>query len=195
MSLDKRVSVYKGYETPLYTVLEQSKNIEVRLYAGKLVAEVEVVGQRDKAINEGFTILAKYIFGDNVSKEKISMTTPVNQLKSNENISMTTPVLQIGENDRWIVQFVMPSKYTLNSLPLAKDSRIIFKSLEEMKKVVIRFSGFISDKNLLRNLKELDDFITKKSLKVCNLPQYAFYDPPWTLPFMRRNEIAYVIVG
>lgn len=87
---------YKGYEMPRYSVIERNGNIEVRNYKEALIAEVEVVGDRDKAINEGFRILAGYIFGNNLSKEKISMTTPVSQSKINEKIAMTTPVVQSG---------------------------------------------------------------------------------------------------
>ncbi len=118
---------YKGYESPRYSVIKKDGVIEVRHYETSLVAEVEVVGDRDKAINEGFMILAGYIFGNNLSKEKIAMTTLVSQSKANEKIAMTTPVVQSGADDRWDIQFTMPSKYTLDTLPSAKDARIQFR--------------------------------------------------------------------
>lgn len=185
---------YKGYETPAYTILEKHNDIEVRLYGSRLLAEVEVTGDRDKAINDGFRILAGYIFGNNLSREKISMTTPVSQSRSSEKIAMTTPVVQSGALDRWNIEFTMPSKYTLDTLPSSKDARIQFRIARPVKKAVIRFSGPTTKGNLSRNLGRLEDFIKKNKLSVQQPPFYEFYDAPWTLPFMRRNEIAFIVM-
>ena len=186
-------TTYKGYESLKYTVQDKKDNIEFRSYEPALIAEVEVKGERDEAINEGFRILAGYIFGNNLTKEKISMTTPVRQINASEKIAMTTPVVQSGDLDRWNVQFMMPSKYTLATLPSAKDDRIKFRVAPAVTMVVIKFSGSITKSNLSQNLKKLEDFIEQNSLKVQRPPQYAFYDAPWTLPFMRRNEIAFIV--
>ena len=188
-------SIYKGYESLKYTVEEKKNNIEIRRYAPALIAEVEVLGERDLAINAGFRILAGYIFGNNISKVKIPMTTPVAQIQKNEKIAMTTPVAQIGAGDKWIVQFMMPSQYTLDTLPKAKDEQIQFKMTKAVKMVVIRFPGLISQMNLAKHLEVLEGFIFKESMKVQRPYQYMFYDAPWTLPFMRRNEIAFIITS
>ncbi len=122
------------------------------------------------------------------------MTTPVSQSKSNEKIAMTTPVVQSGSVDRWKIQFTMPSKYTLDTLATAKDARIQFRMTQPIKKVVIKFSGSITKRNLSGNLNKLEDFIKQNKLLVQEPPEYAFYDAPWTLPFMRRNEISFTLI-
>ncbi len=139
---------------------------------------MEVSGERNEAINSGFRILAGYIFGNNFSKEKIAMTTPVNQAKS----------AQV-----WMVRFMMPSKYSLETLPKPRDQRIQFKVTKPVKKVVIRFSGFISENNINQHVLKIKGYINEHSLEVQGEPQYMFYDAPWTLPFMRRNEIAFIL--
>ena len=122
-------------------------------------------------------------------------TTPVAQIQKNEKSAMTTPVAQIGAGDKWIVQFMMPSQYTLDTLPKAKDEQIQFKMTKAVKMVVIRFPGLISQMNLAKHLEVLEGFIFKESMKVQRPYQYMFYDAPWTLPFMRRNEIAFIITS
>ena len=168
--------MYKGYETLKYQVLDKKGNIEIRTYQPSLIAEVDVRGERKQSINEGFRILAAYIFGSNLSKQKIKMT---------------TPVVQMPLDNSWKVRFMMPSQYSLDNLPRTKDSRIHFLISPVIKMIVIRFSGLITDDNLSQHLKLLQDYIKQNNLAVGKDYRYAFYDAPWTLPFMRRNEIAY----
>ncbi len=106
---------------------------------------------------------------------------------------MTTPVVQMGNADRWKVQFMIPAKYTLENLPKAKDERIQFRMSPSVKMVVIRFSGAINENNLNQNLEKLEEFVKQNNLNIQRPHQYAFYDAPWTLPFMRRNEIAFIL--
>lgn len=108
---------------PSYTVIQSQGNIEVREYAPMIVAEVEVSGPRKEAINQGFRLLASYIFGENSPNEKIAMTAPVMQEKGEE-IAMTAPVMQQGSSDHWKVRFVMPENYTMESLPKPKSDKI-----------------------------------------------------------------------
>ncbi|MEI8390797.1 MAG: heme-binding protein [bacterium] len=179
------------YETPEYQVIKSYKNIEIRKYPSYLVAEVTTTGERDKAANEAFMILFDYISGKNIPNEKIPMTVPVTQ--SGEKISMTIPVQQIKENNNWKLSFVVPSKYTLENVPKPKDERIKIYKQEESRRAVIRFSGLSSESNLSKNKQKLDNFIKENGFKIKSEPIYAFYDAPFTLPFLRRNEIMYII--
>lgn len=184
---------YNGYETPKYMVEKQVGNIEIRQYQPKLIAEVEVDGNRDDAVGKGFRILAGYIFGKNISGDKVAMTAPVYQ-KSSTKIAMTSPVNQTPKktqkgSETWLINFTMPSKYALENLPKAKDERIKFK-VENSKKIVsITFSGFWSDKKFATQSLELEKFITQNNLKPKSTATLAYYNDPFTFPWNRRNEV------
>lgn len=189
---------YKGYEQAPYMVVRQDGAVEIRDYASILVAEVTVSGERDAAISQGFRILAGYIFGGNVPSAKIAMTTPVTQQagasdQKGETIAMTTPVTQSGTDESWVVQFMMPSRYSLENLPAPKDKRITFRMTKPEQRVVIRFSGFATSSNLAKHLNQLESFVRDQNLNVIHPHYYAFYDDPFTLPFWRRNEIGFVV--
>ncbi len=177
-------------ETPPYQVIQSADKIEVREYAPIIVAEVEVAGERGKAINAGFRILADYIFGNNVPEQSIAMTAPVIQQKGAK-IAMTAPVSQTRDGDLWKVRFTMPSSYTIETLPKPNNPGIKIIATPGHRIAAIRFSGFWTDRNLRKNLEKLDAFIQERGLKTAGDPVYAFYNPPWTLPFFRRNEVLY----
>lgn len=177
-------------ETPPYKVIQSVEKIEVREYAPMIVAEVEAAGERGKAINTGFRILADYIFGSNAPAQNIAMTAPVIQQKS-EKISMTAPVTQTQSGGLWKVQFTMPAAYTMETLPRPNNPAIKIIAAPAHRTAAVRFSGFWSDRNLRKHLKQLETFIQEQDLKTTGDPIYAFYNPPWTLPFFRRNEIHY----
>jgi effector-binding domain-containing protein len=181
-------------ETPPYQVIQSAEKIEVREYAPMIVAEVEVAGKRSKAINAGFRILADYIFGNNAPGQNIAMTAPVIQQKG-EKIAMTAPVSQTQAGDLWKVRFTMPSSYTRETLPKPNNPAIKIIATPGHRTVGIRFSGFWTDRNLRKNLEKLDAFIQAQGLKTSGDPAYAFYNPPWTLPFFRHNEILYDLQG
>jgi hypothetical protein len=191
------------YEEPRHSVVDQAGNIQIRQYEPALMAEVEVTGDRGAAVNSGFRILAAYIFGSNSARESISMTAPVTQTpqrepraEKNEVIAMTAPVTQTpvasGEQGSaakvWRVQFMMPSKYTPDSLPAPKDARIRFLTEPGQKRAVIRFSGRSSDDNVNSHRQELERFVQERGLKTSGAYTYAMYDDPFTLPWNRRNE-------
>jgi len=179
-------------EIPSYKVIKSFKNIEVREYDPVIVAQVQVAGEREKAINDGFRLLADYIFGNNISKEKIAMTAPVMQQKG-EKIPMTAPVTQVRENDHWLVEFTMPSVYTMESLPKPNNSKVVLKRKEAGRCVVVRFSGLWNQNSMKENQDKLDIYVKDNDIGISGPPTYAFYNPPWTLPFLRRNEIIYTI--
>lgn len=197
----------RNVATPEFSVIKKEGNIELRRYQPMLVAEVTVSGERKQAINSGFRLLADYIFGNNIaqksSDKKIAMTAPVKQhsdkiamtapvMQNKVKIDMTSPVMQ-GElqKNQWNVQFVMPAHYTLKTIPKPVNQQVKLVEVPAHKVIVIRFSGFSTDKNMQQHIDELKQYIKKNKLSVDGEPEFAFYNPPWTLPFMRRNEVMF----
>ena len=187
-------SIVSNVEQPKYRVVESESNIEVRDYAPIIVAETEVSGERREAIRKGFRIIADYIFGNNTAAKKVPMTAPVVQ-QGSEKIAMTAPVTQQGDGNRWRVHFIMPSTYTMETLPKPNNSAIELKEVGAKRFAVIRFSGMAGEDSLQRHTKELNEFISARGLTPLSEPTYAFYNPPWTLPFLRRNEVMVEISG
>jgi hypothetical protein len=180
-------------EEPKFTLLEKSEPFEFRAYAPLIVAKVKVEGDLDAASDQGFRLIAAYIFGKNQISEKISMTAPVGIESSDQNksakIAMTAPVGIESSGKQWTVSFVMPAEYTLASLPKPLDPQVKIRELPAEKKAVIIFSGFYNDEKVKEKTQALRDWMNIKNLKPIGEPQFARYNPPWTLPFMRRNEV------
>lgn len=158
-----------------YTVIQNDGKIEIRDYPSFIVAETEVCGAQRPAISNGFRLIADYIFGHNISSKKIAMTAPVTQ--------------QSGGFGVWEIRFIMPSSYTIQSLPCPKNDRVKIKTLDAKRFAVIRFSGIGNQKRLDQEQKKLEEFIVAQNLTPLAKPIYAFFNPPWTLPFFRRNEV------
>ena len=175
-------------EQPKYRLVESDQSIEIRDYAPVIVAEADVSGERDKVIDEGFRIIADYIFGNNLSSQKVAMTAPVTQ-QASEKIGMTAPVTQQGEGNSWQVRFIMPASYTMETLPEPKNPAVKLREIDGKRFAVIRFSGFAGEDSLKRHTDQLTEFVRAKKLIAVSTPTYAFYNPPWTLPFLRRNEV------
>jgi hypothetical protein len=161
-------------ENPEYTIIESHDQIEIRDYDKFIVAQVLVKEDFKTARRIGFKFLAHYIFGDNIEHLKIAMTAPVMQQK---------------QENAWNIIFMMPSIYSFDALPKPFNNKIKLLEIPHKIFVVIRFSGLASDSNIARNLAKLKDFISEQNLKPLSNEIYAFYSPPWTLPFMRRSEI------
>lgn len=180
--------VASNVETPDYEVLAKDGQIEIRQYAPVIVAEANVEGEREQAIGRGFRIIADYIFGNNLASEKVAMTAPVTQ-QSSEKIAMTAPVTQQPDGNLWKVRFVMPAKYTLKALPRPVNPEVELVEVPATRFVAIRFSGFANQRSLDSHSEQLQKYIERENLNPISKPVYAFYNDPWTLPFMRRNEV------
>jgi len=176
-------------EEPKYFVIENAPPFELRVYESSIVAEVKVDGDMDSASSQGFRLLAAYIFGKNRINEKIAMTAPVGFEGKSTTIAMTAPVGIESNQGISTVWFVMPSQYTLESLPQALDQRVQLREVLATKKAVIMFSGFYSEEKVKEKTAELERWIQEKNLQAIGLPNFARYNPPWTLPFLRRNEV------
>ena len=175
-------------EQPDYTVTMSDGAIEIRSYGSMIAAEAEVKGERKAAINEGFRLIAAYIFGANKLNARIAMTAPVQQ-QSAQKIAMTAPVTQQTTGDSWTVRFIMPSSWTLETLAEPNDPRVTLKPVPAKRMLVIRFSGNANDSLIRAKTEELQTYAVDKKLVTVGEPLLAFYNPPWTLPFFRRNEV------
>lgn len=177
-------------EEPSFTVAVHEGDFEVRDYPALVVAEVSVSGSRDEASSAGFRLLAAYIFGGNTRRQNIAMTAPVLQERaSGESIAMTAPVTQSGGDGAWVVRFTMPATYALESLPAPNDARVRLVSVPPQRHAVVRFSGLARPDEVDRRTGALRTFIEQQHLSATGAPSLARYDPPWTLWFMRRNEV------
>ncbi len=185
-------------EEPKFKLLEKDKDFELRLYAPKIIAEVLINGTLQESSSKGFRLIADFIFGNNTSQsgksERISMTAPVSVEARAEKISMTAPVGVHQASNGWKVYFVMPSQYTLDSLPKPNNPLVNIKEIPEQKFAVIRFSGLVNEEKMRKKLSELEKWLASKKLKSIGQPELARYNPPWTLPFLRRNEVMVEIV-
>lgn len=176
------------YEEPSYRVFNKEGDCELRDYPKVVAASVEVSGTRKEGANTAFKILAGYIFGKNVSQKKIAMTVPVTE-KVSEKIAMTTPVTTEESASSMKMTFFMPSKYSLENLPKPLDDRIRFSEVDSKYYAVVRFSGFADEKAISENTSKLRTYMQKVGTNAVAEPVCAFYNPPWTLPFLRRNEV------
>ena len=160
---------------PVYTLIEKIDDVEIREYAPMAVAQIAVAPEdRMDAANAGFMPLANYIFAKSREGEKLAMTAPVQQQTQDKG---------------WGVTFVMPEGYSTKNLPKSDDARVTIKDMPKTRYAVIRFSGRPTDSNVSENETKLNDFIKNHKLKTIGKPLYNYYNPPWTPPFMRRNEV------
>ena len=180
--------IMSDVEQAKYTVVLVQDDNEIRDYAPAIVAEATVSGTREEAIRQGFRVIADYIFGNNIAGEKVAMTAPVLQ-QSSEKIAMTAPVTQQAKGNQWQVRFVMPAHYTMATLPKPNNAEVKLKQISGKRFAAERFSGSTSEDNLQEHTQTLMAFIKAQKLHALSAPTYAFYNPPWTLPFLRRNEV------
>ena len=158
-------------EEPVYRVEKawEAEQIEIRAYAPRAMA---VTGMNEDS-DGGFKVLAGYIFGGNAEEEKIAMTAPVQQ-------SMA------GEKE---MAFMMPAEYALEDLPAPEDQRVSFREAPAYTAAVIQFSGWASAEKADEKWQQLRGFLISEGIDITGEPTLNQYNPPWTLPFMRRNEI------
>ncbi len=183
----------RNLEEPAYTVLEKRKGYEIREYKPYIIAETTVTGDQRAGINQGFSIIAGYIFGDNTSKQKIPMTTPVLEEVGggvSEKIAMTVPVIdtEAAENERTI-SFVLPSKYTLDTLPTPNDDRVKLVEVPAQKVAALRFTWYGTPARVESQKAKLQTMLIRDNLTTIGNLRTAFYNPPLSMPLILRNEI------
>jgi hypothetical protein len=176
-------------EEAKYKVAEKDDRFEIRDYAPHILAETIVEGDLEEAGNKAFNRLFRYISGDNRSRTKVTMTAPVSQQPMGEKIKMTAPVEQRRVQEKWAVSFMMPASYTLKILPEPEDPNITLRQVPARRMAAVHYSGFWSEKRYLRYKLELESWIQERGLTVVGDLIWARYNPPFTLWFLRRNEI------
>jgi hypothetical protein len=183
-------------EEPEYEVEGFIGELEVRRYPARVVAETFVEGLDEEAAREeGFRRLAHFIFGGNGAKRRISMTTPVSSgapdTARGEHIDMATPMTsgRAVADDGYVVTFTMPHDLDLASLPTPDDARVVVRELPETRVAVLRYHGTYSKERTEEKRNELLRRLDDAGVKLKGEPTFAGYDPPSTLPFLRRVEV------
>jgi len=176
-------------EKPTYQLIQKEGPFEIRRYDPYITSELKVKALNHRqAASIGFSPLANYIFGGNTSRKKITMTAPVSAQSRSEKIAMTAPVAVTGE-DTFNVSFVIPSKYTLDTLPIPDDDRVRFVEHPPQTFAAIRFSGPFKQDNFDKHIRKLRTWINAKGLEAIADPVIAGYNAPITPNFLKHNEI------
>ncbi|MBM3360651.1 MAG: SOUL family heme-binding protein [Candidatus Methylopumilus sp.] len=179
-------------EEPEFISIEKKDLFEIREYQPKLIAQVLVTGTFDSASSKGFRLLADFIFGNNKTKEgskKIDMTAPVVTRDASEKIDMTTPVVSEETERGWYISFNMPKQYSKDTLPVPNNPEVKIIEVPTEKFAVITFSGLVRERKYVEMLNLLNEEMRKRNLEPKGHVILARYNPPWTLPFLRRNEL------
>ncbi len=187
------VSVFLGgcatVPEPAQKVVSRNDGYEIREYAGYVVAETTVSGPWKEALNEGFRRLFSYISGNNEGRTKVEMTAPVLSGEP-ERLAMTAPVLQeTGSGDGQVVSFIAPASYTPETMPVPKDPRIRIRQVPPFTAAVLRYGGWTDPETIERKTGELRSLLFRDGLTPVPPFLSAQYNPPWTIPPFRRNEI------
>jgi len=180
-------------EEPVFTLVKKEGSFEIRDYAPVIVAETTLTGSAERARNAGFQPLADYIFAKDRNGSTIAMTAPVTQAPR-EQIAMTAPVTQSSAGDSWTISFTMPASYTMETLPTPVNPNVRLVAQAARRMAVVRFSGTGSADSMEKARIELLNRVNALGLQTVGEPVFAFYDPPWTLPFFRRNEVMVELV-
>ena len=177
-------------EEPHYIRRPLTGRVEIRQYGSRIAAETTVTGDRQRALNAGFRRLAGYIFGGNHRDTEIAMTAPVSQQAAKEQIAMTAPVSQTGSAaDGWTVRFFMPSKWSMETLPRPDDDDVRLVTVAPQTVAVLSFSGDRGPAAVEARSEQLRNVLRDNGIEPKGEATAWFYDPPWTLPFRRRNEV------
>lgn len=196
---------------PGHKIVSQEKGYEIREYEGYVVAEVVMTGAWRDALYGGFRVLFDYIQGNNEGRAKVAMTAPVLSGRP-EKIAMTAPVLQEvvqappekdggGEGppgssglQRHAVAFVAPAGFTVDTMPVPKDPRIRIRAVPPQKTAVLRYGGWTNADKVREKTEKLRAMLARDGWKPASEFRSAQYNPPWTPPPFRRNEIIVEIV-
>jgi hypothetical protein len=182
-----------GVEEAAYSVIVKEANIELRDYDPMVIVETTIDDDFDTAGNKAFRRLFAYISGNNVAKSEIAMTAPVIADQTGDGggrtIAMTAPVLEEYTGEGWRYMFVLPAGYTLDTAPEPLDNTVKLTEMPAKKVAVIRYSGFWSEENMQEKTAELNRWVAANALTSISEPRWAGYNPPWTIPFLRRNEV------
>jgi hypothetical protein len=200
-------------EEPEYEVEERLGALEIRHYDRVVRAETTVeAASWDVALNEGFHRLANYIFGANrvrprsdslgsdpalarnvIQSQKIAMTAPVNVRAERHALAgLASAEAEPGSESAaasFTITFTMPKERSTGSLPVPHDARVRLRSVPPRRVAVLRYSGRYTARRVAEKSQALLEAVERAGLRTRGEPEFAGYDPPTTLPFLRRNEV------
>jgi len=184
-----RAAPAMAIEEPHYQQVAIDGDFSLRTYDPVIVAETDVDGTLDQASSTGFRRLAGYIFGGNHSAAGDPSKPTAISADGKTKIAMTAPVTTHSHGAGWTVNFTMPAQYTMASLPVPDDARVKLREIPALTAAVIRFSGWVDGSKVATNTALLQEWMAAHGLIAVGDARLARYNPPWTLPFLRRNEI------
>ncbi len=190
--------VRSGYEQPSYEVVAQlEEDLEIRRYAPRLAAEARVeAGDEEDGRNAAFRLLFDYITGENRARAEISMTAPVESAEASRKIDMTVPVETVGDDSgTMVMRFFLPAAFDAKTAPEPLDPRVRIVELPAQTVATLRFTGLRGEERVAAKKEALLMRLGSSVWEASGDPVAFFYDPPWTLPFLRRNEVAVTVVG
>jgi len=173
-------NISMALEEPKYKILKSTKNYEVRKYNNRIAVEIEYSYE-----DSGFRYLFNYISGKNTRAEKVSMTVPVTQ---SVKIDMTVPVTQFNKDSKKLMQFYLPSKFTMETAPKPTNKRVTLVTIDGGYYAILKYSGSSSEKNYLKKIKKLKEYLTNDNIEMLDDGTKATFNGPFTLPILRRNE-------
>ncbi len=193
--------IRSGTPEPKFSVVTSIGPVQIRHYAPRIAAETTIEANAETARYQGFRRLAGYIFGANHGAHTIAMTAPVAQSSvaqssvaqssaASTKIAMTAPVAQTHSAKGWTIRFYMPAQYTLETLPVPNDKHVHLITVPAADYAVLRFSGSRSPRTIAAKQALLLKSLANTAWHPIGTPDAWFYDPPWTLPPFRRNEVA-----
>jgi hypothetical protein len=189
------VGIRGGTEEPKYISTQLADGVEIRNYGPRIAAQTTIFDDEadpQAALSAGFRRLAGYIFGKNQRKTKIAMTAPVSQ-QPGERIAMTAPVAQAPAPGGSVIRFFMPAEWSLEKLPSPVDDTVVLVTVPAETVAVLRFTGDRGPDAVKTRTTHLLKTLEGNGFKPTGAPFAWFYDPPWTLPFRRRNEVAVAV--
>jgi hypothetical protein len=192
----------RSVKTPPYTVVEKKEGYEVRAYGPYITAQVEVEGTYEQALNEGFKMLADYIFGNNTKQASIAMTAPVTEstsekmamtapvvVRNSESLAMTAPVIEKEGQQSRVISFVMPFEYTLETLPKPNNSKVVIVPQEARRVAVLRFGWYAGGERVAEQKQKLIALLQKDGVVTKGAAEYAGYNALFTAPWLTRHEV------
>lgn len=196
-------------EKPNYEVVQKFDDFEIRQYESMIIAEVIISGTREEAGDRAFRPLADFIFGKNKKRnaagqksdaktseedgEKIGMTAPVTQTEMLAEDLPARSSTAAASPGKWTVQFVMPRRYTLETLPQPLSPDIRVRQVPPSKVAAFTYSGSWSESRYLEKLADFRKALVREKIQTVGEPQWARYDPPFMPRFLRRNEILFAV--
>ena len=173
-------NISMALEEPSFEIIQSNADYEIRQYGDRLAVEVEFTNE-----SSGFRYLFNYISGENTTSEELNMTAPVTQ---SAKIDMTVPVTQFSKDNKMVMQFYLPSKFSIENAPIPTNKRVNLVTIDGGYYAVLKYSGRVSDKNYIKHLSKLKGYLEKDKIEMIDDGTKAIFDGPFTLPILRRNE-------